>query len=269
MPTKHYHEFAKFCQSFHIEHIEHGYFKGDDWQFSSLKAPYNRLYIIMAGEGILFIDGREALMEKGYAYVVPAGMDFRCDSPRYLEKLFLHFMTDSIDRKDPFGDAGKIYKMPMDITPYKAVVKDLKAHNVHAYYRIKAMYEAQIYEMVESLIASGEYRADELLEGDLARLYEQIEKNLSAGLRTSWLAEQMGMSRSGLSKYFRKATGTTVKKTITERLIKKAQILLLTTEKSVTEIAEILGYEDPLYMTKVFSRTVGVAPSVYRKENSQ
>lgn len=267
MSVKCYTEFVKFCSSFHIEHIENGYLKGDDWQHASLKAPYHRLYIVLDGEGTLFLDDRVEYLKKGFAYVVPAGMDYRCDSPVYLEKLYLHFITDNIYMDDPFGNAESIYSMPIDTEPYQAVVNALENQESNAYYRIKAHYEMRIYEMIDMLIADGRFQVGNMFSRELIRFNELIEQNLSAKLKTAWMAGQLGMSQSGLSKFSRRLTGRTVKQIIIERLIKKAQILLLTTEMSIQEIAIELGYEDTLYFTKVFSQTVGIPPTSYRREN--
>ena len=40
--------------------------------------------------------------------------------------------------------------------------------------------------------------------------------------------------------------------------------LLDSTDLSVGAIASRLGYEDPLYFSRLFSRTVGISPRSYR-----
>ena len=48
--------------------------------------------------------------------------------------------------------------------------------------------------------------------------------------------------------------------------ITNAQILLETTTYSVTEIGRIVGYENPLYFSRIFRKQKGISPSNYRKQ---
>ena len=40
--------------------------------------------------------------------------------------------------------------------------------------------------------------------------------------------------------------------------------MLLTTDQSIKEIAATVGYNDPLYFSKLFYKAEGMAPSKYR-----
>lgn len=47
--------------------------------------------------------------------------------------------------------------------------------------------------------------------------------------------------------------------------ISSAQSLLETTEYNIAEIAAIVGYDDPLYFSRLFKKQIGVSPSEFRK----
>ena len=51
---------------------------------------------------------------------------------------------------------------------------------------------------------------------------------------------------------------------ISKRLY-EAEILLQNTDYNVTEIAEIIGYDNPLYFSRIFKKAKGISPSEYRK----
>ncbi len=47
--------------------------------------------------------------------------------------------------------------------------------------------------------------------------------------------------------------------------ISNAQSLLENAEYNVSEIASMVGYDNPLYFSRLFKKQVGAAPTEYRK----
>ena len=50
--------------------------------------------------------------------------------------------------------------------------------------------------------------------------------------------------------------------------ISAAKNYLEKTDKNITEIADAIGYDNPLYFGRLFSKHVGCSPSEYKKRNS-
>ncbi len=82
-------------------------------------------------------------------------------------------------------------------------------------------------------------------------------------------AAQRGMSVSWFIRNFKKYTGSTPMQYIVSIRITNAQILLETTSYTVSEIARIVGYENPLYFSRLFHKQKGFSPSDYRKQTAQ
>lgn len=47
--------------------------------------------------------------------------------------------------------------------------------------------------------------------------------------------------------------------------MEQAKLLLSRTSESVTQIAVKVGFNNPVYFAEVFSKTIGVPPTIYRK----
>ena len=64
---------------------------------------------------------------------------------------------------------------------------------------------------------------------------------------------------------FKQYTGMTPMQYIISTRISNAQRLLGSMDYNVTEIASIVGYDNPLYFSRLFKKQTGMAPSEYRK----
>lgn len=90
--------------------------------------------------------------------------------------------------------------------------------------------------------------------------YPETQESLSQ------LADRFYVSKSYLSRIFKEVTSFTVNEYKNISRIKKSQELLTGSRYSVTEIAEILGYETVTYYERVFKRYTGMTPLRYRKK---
>jgi AraC-like DNA-binding protein len=85
------------------------------------------------------------------------------------------------------------------------------------------------------------------------------------GLPTvKYLAEQVHLSPSYLSDLLKKETGKNTQDHIHFYLIEEAKNILLSTNKSVAEIAYSLGFEYPQYFNKLFKQKTGKTPVEFR-----
>ena len=74
------------------------------------------------------------------------------------------------------------------------------------------------------------------------------------------------MSVSWFIRNFKEYTGTTPTQYLLSLRISNAQSLLESTSFNVTEIAEIVGYNNPLYFSRLFKKQCGVSPTEFRKQ---
>ena len=84
---------------------------------------------------------------------------------------------------------------------------------------------------------------------------------------SSEVARHFNLSRSYFSICFGKIVGITFNEYLRNVRIEKAKEYLKKTSKSITEISDMVGYEDEKYFSKVFKKTVEVSPAEYRKQN--
>ena len=72
------------------------------------------------------------------------------------------------------------------------------------------------------------------------------------------------LSPAYLCTYFKQETGKTINQYITECRLDRARELLSKKDYMVSEIAQMVGYSDGNYFTKIFKKGFGMTPSEYR-----
>lgn len=94
-----------------------------------------------------------------------------------------------------------------------------------------------------------------------------ILNNISENTTIKDVADNLFISKAYLSELFKRDTGLSLLDYMSSVKIERAKYLLETTTIKNYEIAEMLGFRDPEYFSKVFKKHTGVPPSSYRKEN--
>ena len=103
-----------------------------------------------------------------------------------------------------------------------------------------------------------------------ASLWLRFENMLEEHFDRHWsvadYARNLSVSPTHLSRVTRQATGLAASRIIEERIIREARRHLVFTNLGISEIAYLLGYEDPAYFSRVFSRATGMSPKSFRAQ---
>jgi AraC family 4-hydroxyphenylacetate 3-monooxygenase operon regulatory protein len=101
------------------------------------------------------------------------------------------------------------------------------------------------------------------------RFNAQIEDHYREHWPLSRYAQAMGVTEARLNDICRRIADLPSKRLVHERLMQEARRLLLFTSSSVNEIGYQLGFKDPAYFTRFFSREAGMTPSEYRSREGE
>lgn len=114
-----------------------------------------------------------------------------------------------------------------------------------------------------ALMESG-IKANEMKTISVAKEY--IDANFTDhDISLQSVAEQVGLTSSYFSQFFKSETGTGFLEYVTGKRIERAKTLLETTGLKTEDIAYQTGFSSSGYFTKVFSKYVGMSPGKYRK----
>lgn len=99
----------------------------------------------------------------------------------------------------------------------------------------------------------------------VCKAVELVRKYYDQGVTLEEIAGQLFVSEEYLSTQFKKETGAGFAETVRHYRIEQIKNLLLNTRLKLNQIAELTGYSDPKYMSRVFKEEVGILPTEYRK----
>lgn len=105
-------------------------------------------------------------------------------------------------------------------------------------------------------------------EGELARLvpvFRLIEREYPRRLTLEQLADEVHLHPAYFSALFRRLTGLPPVQYVARYRLNRVRELLLSTGRTVKEIAAETGYRDHSYLDRVFRRSEGCSPGEYRR----
>lgn len=102
--------------------------------------------------------------------------------------------------------------------------------------------------------------------GKVSAICSWIDNHLEEQLNLDMIASEFGMSRSLLTKEFRKYTNTSVVEYMNIRRLQRAGSILSETKKSITDAALESGFSNIGNFYRKFKELYGVTPSEFKKQ---
>ena len=99
---------------------------------------------------------------------------------------------------------------------------------------------------------------------DLDTVQSYMLEHIDQSLTLETMAETAKLSKYHFSTRYKKLTGYSPVRHFLNMKMEHACHLLDSSDLSVAAISEAVGYEDPLYFSRQFSKTIGVSPRAYR-----
>jgi len=106
-----------------------------------------------------------------------------------------------------------------------------------------------------------------LLPWQTRKVREFIEASLASKIRLQDCASKARLSTNHFSRAFKVTFGTTVLDYIRRRRVEQAQRMMLTSQRSQSQIALLCGFADQAHYCRVFHAMVGLSPNAWRRQN--
>ncbi len=94
---------------------------------------------------------------------------------------------------------------------------------------------------------------------------EYMRDNFNKKLTIDDISQAVYLSPCYLSKIFKQELGCTIMEFLTKVRIDEAKKLLRNPRYNIMQVANLIGFDDPSYFTKVFKKSEGITPSQYKR----
>jgi AraC family transcriptional regulator of arabinose operon len=93
-----------------------------------------------------------------------------------------------------------------------------------------------------------------------------MRENVRKKITLKEIADYVGFSASHFSVLFHRKTGYSPLNYLIHLKIQEACHLIDFSNMKINQISLLVGFEDPLYFSRIFTKTMGSPPSDYRKK---
>lgn len=113
-------------------------------------------------------------------------------------------------------------------------------------------------------IAHKEYLKTKRTTDTTHKVIDYMEKNLAKKITLDELAKVTNFEKSYFVRFFKKETGTTPFKMLSEMRLERASDLIVSTDMKINEIAESLGYNTLSFFISEYKKRFGLTPAIHR-----
>ena len=260
-----------------------------DWNWKNVNSPFTRLYYVTEGSAQIELpDGIYTLSPK-HMYFIPAFTIHTNICKSNFVHYYLHIYEDHYsdnDWLDHWKFPVEIEATDLDLALFKRLC-EINTHmtlqksdpttydnnptlmqnlikNRQRAFCDKVESRGIVFQLLSRFFKQGQSKI-EMEDNRIAKTVLYIRKHLNEAIELEKLAEISCLSKDHFIRLFKKELGTTPLQYINQKKIEKAQLLLITEELAVKEIAFQLAFDDYSYFNRLFKKTTGVTPQEYRR----
>lgn len=259
-----------------------------NWNWQNINSPFARIYYVTGGEAKTYIDGKGYALTPGNLYLTPPFAPHDDESDSLFSLYYIHFYEKAYNKESIFdkldfpveikGSAlnsllierllhinpgrhlqhidPKVY----DNTPtFSQYIAESNRMPIHSLLETQGILHQLMSGFLEYAKLKSRYE-DERINKCLQYIHQNMDKDVVL----SQLADVACITEDHLIRIFKKETGYTPIKYINLKKIEKAQLLLLTTDISIADIAMELSIDNISYFNRLFKQYTNQTPSQYR-----
>ena len=277
---------TQLWHTYHKEHVEINLDEsGEEQVRPGISYEYNVgkqavIHIVEKGTGVLTYEGKNYYLRPGDAFLLQEGMPVKytasMDDPwQYYWVGFSgshvsYYLSQSSLLDHPTFHCSKDSRIPLlvDTLCQLSLYPSEKNNRLKDLKQMALLYEL-MYSMCEEFPKIEPQHSQSMNQPHIQNALQYIDEHYMEPISITDISEHINVSRSYLYKLFIKHLGQSPQNYLIHLRLYYGSLLLKDSTLSITEIAQSVGYSDPLLFSKIFSKHFSIAPSHYRKEHKK
>ena len=236
------------------------------------RLDYQLLYIA-SGKAHFYFNGKEEILSAGHMVLYRPKEEQRyyyygAEQP---EVYWVHFTGNNVKnilRK--YGIADDVHTIFTGTSLeykriYMAMIQELQMCK-DDYEELLVHYLSELLIMIHRMIVEKPKKKNIVLMQEMDQAVQYFQEHYNQPLSIKEYAAAHNLSEGWFIQNFKQYTNSTPAQYLLSLRIHNAKVLLESTNYNVTEISNIIGYENPLYFSRIFKKQIGFSPSEYRKK---
>ena len=147
---------------------------------------------------------------------------------------------------------------------FKEIIHELQSCRV-GYQELIEMYLKQILLLIERSREERKPTVSSFIQDEMELARRYFTEHYNEDINIEEYAKSRGMSFSWFSRNFKQLTAKSPMQYVVSVRINNAASLLGCSSYNINEVSNIVGYDNPLYFSRIFKKVKGVSPSEYKK----
>lgn len=231
-----------------------------------------QLLYIAAGKAHFHIDGEEKIVTAGHMvlYRPKEAQKYEYYGDEQTEVYWVHFTGSDVTnilRSYGLTKDKKVFYCGSDLeykNHFRAMIKELQMCK-DDFAEMLELHLRQIFIKLHRYFNTISRVDNSQIAEDIDKAMLYFAEHYNEDICIEDYAKEHLMSTSWFIKNFRQYTGSTPMQYILSKRIHNAETLLGNENYSITEISNIIGYDNPLYFSRIFKKVKGISPTEYRK----
>ena len=261
-----------------------------DWNYKNVNSPFARIYLVRQGIAKLHLQDQAQSLTPGHLYLIPPFTlhSYECDD--FYTLYYIHIYENPLSNQRILEDY--IFPVEVDATPLDsqlveqlAVInpgRNLKEYDPSNYDNSSTLMQnillhtkSPTYTMMETqgillqLLSRFMKEAThkyEITDNRIRKTIRYIRKNIDKNITIDELTEICCLSKDHFIRLFKEEMHITPVQYINQKKIEKAQLLIITDNRPVKDIAYTLSFENVSYFNRLFKRYTGLTPVMYKSK---
>jgi len=262
-----------------------------DWNYKNVNSPFARIYLVKEGMAKLHLtDNRVYDLTPEHLYLIPPFTlhSYECDdhytlfyihiyenqssSQRLLEDYLYpvqvdathldNLLVEQLAEMNPGRDLKQYDPSAYDNTPHL-----MQSINLHSQNPMYAILETKgiLFQLLARFIkySTNKY---EITDNRILKVLRYIRKNIDKTITMEEMTSLCYLSKDHFIRLFKQEMQATPIQYINQKKIEKAQLMLITGNQSVKDIAYALSFENVYYFNRLFKKATGFTPVEYKRK---